>query len=261
MRRGRLAGIAETRLAAQLGGAAGTLAALGPEGPDVVRLFAAELGLSEPLLPWHVARGRVAELGQALAEAASAVAKIGVDVALLAQAEVAEVREPAGKGGSSTMPHKRNPVGSVLAGACARQARAAAGLLTESIVAEHERPIGAWQAEWGALSAALGSTGGAAAAMAETLEALEVDVARMRANLDASRSAVLSERLLFILGARLGRSEAAAVLAARAPEDLVADPPAGFTPAELEEALDPTTYLGSAGLFTDRALARYREET
>ena len=205
---------AESRLAAQLGGAAGTLAALGPEGPTVARAFAAELGLNEPLLPWHAARGRVAELGQALAEAASVLAKIGLDVALLSQAEVAELREPAGPGGSSTMPHKRNPVGSVLAGACARQVRAAAGLLTESLVTEHERPIGAWQAEWGALSTALGSTGGSASAIAETLEGVEVDARQMRANLEASRDAVTSEHLFFVLGDRLGRSEAAALLVA-----------------------------------------------
>ncbi len=257
--RRRLEWIRDTRLAAQLGGAAGTLAALGSHGPEVSRGFAAELGLPEALLPWHAARSRVAELGQALAQAASVLAKIGLDVALLAQAEVAEVREPPGRGGSSTMPHKRNPVGSVLAGACARQARAAAGLLTETIVTELERPIGAWQAEWGALSTALGATGGAADAIAETLEGIEVDTRRMQVNLEASRAAVMSERLLFVLGERLGRAQAAAVLAGSTPDELLAEPPAGFAREEIAEALDPTTYLGSAGAFTDRALELYRE--
>jgi 3-carboxy-cis,cis-muconate cycloisomerase len=249
----------ETRIAAQLGGAAGTLAALGGDGAEVARLYAEELGLQEPTLPWHSGRVRVAELGGALAVTASALAKIGVDVALLSQAEVAEIREPAGKGGSSTMPHKRNPVGSVLASACARHARAAAGLLTESVVTEHERPIGAWQAEWGALSTALGSTGGAAAAIAETLDGLEVDRERMRANLEASGDAVTSERLLALLGGKLGRAEASALIASRSTAELLAAPPDGLTSEELGAALDPLSYLGSAGVFVDRALERYRE--
>jgi 3-carboxy-cis,cis-muconate cycloisomerase len=255
----RLVAIREKRLAAQLGGAAGTLSALGDDGPEVLRLYAAELGLPEPALPWHAARGRVSELGQGLAEAASVLAKIGLDVALLGQAELGEVHEPAGKGASSTMPHKRNPVGSVLAGACARQARAAAALLTESVVGELERPVGAWQAEWGALSAALGSAGGAAAAIGETLDGLQVDVARMRANLDGQRAAVMSEALLGTLAARLGRKAASDLIASKSVEELQAAPPEEFAPGEIEAALDPMAYLGSARLFTDRALARYRE--
>ena len=129
--RARLVQVRDTRLAAQLGGAAGTLAALGDRGLDVLRLFAAELELPEPPLPWHTTRGRVAELGQALAQAAGVVAKIGLDLALLAQTEVAEIRESPGSGGSSTMPQKRNPIGSVIAIACARQACACADVLTE----------------------------------------------------------------------------------------------------------------------------------
>jgi 3-carboxy-cis,cis-muconate cycloisomerase len=176
--RDRLDGLA---LPAQLGGAAGTLAAFGERGPEVLRLFAAELGLDEPLVPWHTRRTPVAELGAALALTAAAAAKIGLDVVLLAQTEVAEVREAAG-GVSSTMPHKRNPVRATLARACARGALASAAALTGGEL-EHERAAGAWHAEWGALSDALALTGGALAAARECLAGLDVDVERMRSNM------------------------------------------------------------------------------
>jgi 3-carboxy-cis,cis-muconate cycloisomerase len=169
-------------LPAQLGGAAGTLGALGDRGADVLALYAEELGLPEPVLPWHTRRAPFVSLGGALSEAAVAVAKIARDVVLLAQSEVGEVSE--GEGGvSSSMPHKRNPAQAVLADACARHARASAALLVECGVHEHERAVGAWHAEWGALNDALAATGGAAAAIARSLGGLRVDAARMRANL------------------------------------------------------------------------------
>jgi 3-carboxy-cis,cis-muconate cycloisomerase len=180
--------VRRTELPAQLGGAAGTLAALGDDGLEVARLFAEELGLSEPVVPWHAMRVPIAALGANLAVAASAVAKIAVDVELLGQTEVGEVREPA-DGGSTTMPHKRNPVGSTLARACAAGAQAAASVLTGG-VHEHERAAGAWHAEWKALADALALSGGAAAWMRRTLAGLEVDAERMRANL---REETLSE--------------------------------------------------------------------
>jgi 3-carboxy-cis,cis-muconate cycloisomerase len=185
---GWLVGVAEARdrlravpLRAQLGGAAGTLAALGDRGPAVLTAFAARLGLDEPPLPWHGARGRVAELGAALAVAAGAVEKIALDVVLLSQTEVAEVSEPGG--GSSAMPHKRNPASAVRARAAARSVRAAAGVMLEAMAGEHERAAGAWQSEWTALADALAGTGGAAWAVRESLEGLTVDPERMRANL------------------------------------------------------------------------------
>ncbi len=211
------------RFAAQLGGAAGTLAALGGEALEVARLYAHELELPEPGLPWHTDRTRVAELGGALAVAAGVCAKIGLDVALLEQTEVGEVREPPGAGGSSTMPHKRNPVGSVVAVACARRAGAAASVLTAALVQEHERALGSWQSEWGALSDALAYAGGAGAAVRESLEGLEVDVLRMRANLDLTGGAIMSEQRAFF-----GEEGA------------------------------PESYLGAAGDLVDRALAAYR---
>jgi 3-carboxy-cis,cis-muconate cycloisomerase len=213
--------LGRTRLPAQLGGAGGTLAALGDRGLDVLREYARELGLSEPVVPWHTRRLPVAELGAALAVAAGWCAKVGLDLELLAQTEVAEVREAAA-GPSSTMPHKRNPVGSVLVRACAEHVRAAAGTLLRAVEQEHERAAGPWHAEWKALSDALAYAGGAAAALRETLEGLEVDVERMRAN-------VTPETL----------SEAAR-----------------FAP----EARRPEDYLGAADAFVDRALDFHRRE-
>jgi 3-carboxy-cis,cis-muconate cycloisomerase len=252
-------------LAVQLGGAAGTLAALGQSALAVLAGLAVELDLSEPTLPWHSDRSRPAELGSALAQAAGSCAKIGLDVALLEQTEVAEVREPPGSGASSTMPHKRNPVGSALAIACARRTQAAAGILAAGLVAEHERSLGCWQAEWGALSDALAYGGGAAAAMRGALEQLEVDAVRMRANLDAGGGAVLSERLTFLLAARTGHAEARARVAEAAAgaggsaEALRARLAGDLTEADLDAALDPATYLGAAPELVDRALALFRE--
>jgi 3-carboxy-cis,cis-muconate cycloisomerase len=214
--------LAAARLPAQLGGAAGTLAVLGDEGPEVLRLYAAELGLEEPLLPWHAHRGPIAELGAALAAVAAACAKIGLDVVLLAQTEVGEVAQAAG-GGSSTMPHKQNPVRAVLARSCARIVHANAGMLTSGDH-EHERAAGAWQSEWPALSAALAFAGGAAAAARGCLDTLEVRAGRMKANMT---EALHSERDAFAGRGLIERDE---------------------------------DYLGSAETFVDRALALYTED-
>lgn len=171
--------LAAWRPTAQLGGAAGTLAVLGDGGVDVLRAFAAELELDEPAVPWHATRGPVRGLVAALVALAGACAKIALDVLLLTQTEVGEVR--VGDGRSSTMPHKRNPVPAVLARACARRVEALAATFTGEH--EHERAAGAWHAEWEALADALALTGAAAAHVRRTLETLEVDAERMRANL------------------------------------------------------------------------------
>jgi 3-carboxy-cis,cis-muconate cycloisomerase len=264
----RLRDLRENGLPAQLGGAAGTLSALGDHGIELYGHYARELGLVEAPVPWHANRVRVAELGAALEVAAGVVAKIGLDLELLAQTEVGEVREGAGGGGSSAMPHKRNPVGAMWARAGAALVGGYASVLTASLVAEHERAGGAWQAEWDALSGALGTTGGAAAALAGALEGLEVDTDRMRANLDLTGGLVASERLATTLTERLGRTAARSLvrdasLRAGASGRLLAEEVAavdvGLSGEEVEAALDPTTYLGSAGAFVDRALARYAE--
>jgi 3-carboxy-cis,cis-muconate cycloisomerase len=261
-------GLASVRLAAQLGGAAGTLAALGEDGPGVTAFFAEELELPEPALPWHANRVRVAELGAALDITAGALAKVALDVVLLSQTEVGEVAESAA-GGSSTLPHKRNPIGSTRAIACARRVHAAAGVLTGGLAQEHERAAGGWHAEWQPFSDALALTGGAAAAVKEVVEGLEVDPQRMRANLDATGGLIMAERITYLLAERLGRLEAhefvseacARAVAARRPfrDELLSDPRIELAPDELDAALDPAGYLGSAGLFVDRALDLYRK--
>ena len=261
--RRRLATVREERLAAQLGGAAGTLAALGDEALEVVRLYAEELALAEPLLPWHTNRQRVAELGAALDGVAGAAAKVGRDIVLLAQSEVGEVAEASG-GRSSTMPQKRNPVRSTLAVACARLANAHAGVLLGGLAHEHERGVGGWHAEWEALSGALAFAGGAAAAAADAVADLEVDAGRMRTNLEASGGLLVAERVAFALAPRLGHSRAHDLVAeaARARsfrEALLADERTGLSTDELDALLDPTGYLGAAEALVSRALGEYEE--
>ena len=273
--RKRLLAARESGLAAQLGGAAGTLASLGPEGIQVLEEFARELRLAEPVVPWHTARLRIAEVGSILALAAGVVHKLALDVVLMAQTEVAEVAEPSdgGRGGSSTLPHKRNPVGSVLAGACARRVPPLAQTLQATMAQEHERAAGgAWHAEWEALSDALALTGGAAAAMREVVEGLQVRPERMHENLDATDGLLLAENVTTIAAKKLGRLEAHELVQAAARrtaddskpfrDELLTEPDLreALSAEEIDAALDPERYLGSAGAFVDRALEFYRKE-
>jgi 3-carboxy-cis,cis-muconate cycloisomerase len=265
----RLQAVRDGRLAVQLGGAAGTLASLGDAGPAVVAELARLLALTEPLLPWHTDRTRIGELAGALGEAAGAIAKPARDVTLLSQTEVAEVREGAG-GGSSTMPHKQNPVASICALACARRAPALAGGLLGSMDHEHERAAGAWHAEWAPLMDLLVAVGSAAAWLRECLSGLEVDAERMRTNLGATGGLVLAERVSTELGRALGRGVAHEAIERAAQEAGRSGRPFGevlaedetvrahVSAAQIDELLDPEGYLGSAGVFVDRALEAHR---
>jgi 3-carboxy-cis,cis-muconate cycloisomerase len=247
-------------LEVELGGAAGTLASFGDLG--VLARLAEELDLVEPVLPWHTRRLRIGQLGAGLALAAGAIEKIALDVKLMAQTEVGELSESSagGRGGSSTLPHKRNPVGSALAIACAHGVRGAASELIAVQAQEHERAGGAWQAEWDALSRALSLTGGAAAALREALDGLEVHPERMQANLELTGGLLMTEAV----AARLDRPDAKAVVGEVAlaaaesgqplREALVADSRIELSEDEVDSALDPARYLGSAGAFVDRAL-------
>jgi 3-carboxy-cis,cis-muconate cycloisomerase len=163
---------------AQLGGPAGTLDGI---GPDVLERYCHALRLDVPLLPWHSERSRIGELASSLGLACGAVAKVSGDVVLLAQTEVGEVREAA-PGGSSSMPHKRNPVAAISARACARQAPGLVATLLAAMEQEHERAAGAWHAEWAPLRALLVCTGSAAAWLRTCLDGLEIDAERMRSN-------------------------------------------------------------------------------
>ena len=260
--RTRLVELSEHGFAAQLGGAAGTLAVFGDDGLRTLELFAAELDLEAPTLPWHTNRVRIAELGAAFATAAGVCAKIGVDIVLLAQTEVGEVREHGG-GGSSAMPQKRNPVRAALARAGGRLAAGHASVLMGSLAQEHQRAAGAWHAEWEALCGVLAFSGGAADAIADALEGLEVDPERMRANLDMSGGLALAERVTVALADPIGRSVAHELVAAAAAtggpfrDGLLADPRSPLSPSELDVLLDPLGYLGSAEALVDRALEAY----
>lgn len=270
--RRRLAQVRAERLAAQLGGAAGTLASLGDEGAAVARAFADELGLAEPVLPWHTVRVRLGELAGALGVLGGVLGKVARDVTLLAQTEIGEVAEPAaaGRGGSSTMPHKRNPVGSTSALACVHRIPGLVATLLGAMVQEHERAAGTWHAEWETLRDLLRLSAGAAASVRDVVSELEVRTDRMRGGLDATGGLLLAERVTTALAGGIGRLAAHDLVEAacrRAVEHsrplrdvLLEEPPVRehLSAAEVDAALDPTRYLGSAREFVDRALAGHR---
>lgn len=258
--------LASLVLPAQLGGAAGTLAALGGR-VDLLTAYAARTGLDEPLLPWHVLRTPVAELGAALALTAGALGKLAADVLVLSRTETGEVSEGTG-GGSSAMPHKANPVRATLIAAAARRLPQNAAVLMGSLVAEDERPAGSWHAEWQTLRECLRLAGGAARDAAELTAGLRVHDQRMRGHLDLTGGLIVSERLVAALEPAVGRARARRLLtdASRTAaaegtslEDALADlpePRAVLGPARLRELLEPTGYLGAAPELTDRALGR-----
>jgi 3-carboxy-cis,cis-muconate cycloisomerase len=217
----------------QFAGATGTRAALGDKGAQVAAAVAQELGLRMSA-PWHTRRGRLAAVGNECAILAGALGKIARDVALLMQAEVGEVT--AAGGGSSAMPHKHNPSGSAIALAASERVPGLVSGLLSGLIHEHERALGGCQLEWAGLSATIQATGAALAAVADTVDSLQVFPDRMRANLDATNGAVFAERASLLLRAAVGR-DAAETIVARAlkrmreekvpfPSALVADPEA-----------------------------------
>jgi 3-carboxy-cis,cis-muconate cycloisomerase len=253
-------------LPAQLGGAVGTLASLGSDGPAVVAAYARRLGLAEPALPWHTDRGVVADLAGTLGRVCGSVAKIAGDVVLLAQTEVGEVREDAGSaGGSSTMPHKRNPVAAVSARAAAMRAPGLVSTLFAAMAHEHQRAAGAWHAEWAPQRDLWCATGSAVWWLRESLTRLVVDPARMRSTVDMTGGALLAERVTTELAPSVGRLAAHDAVAecVRAGGDLAdalaAHPALDLTRERAAALLDPAGYLGAAETFVDRALASYEE--
>jgi len=237
----------------QLGGAAGTLAALGDSGPRVAQSVARELGL-RPAAPWHTDRDRLGALTSACALYVAALGKAARDVALLMQFEVGEAGEPGG--GSSTLPQKRNPSGCALVLAAATRLPGLVSSYLTAMMHEHERGVGGIQSEWPAVSAIVQSTGAAAAALADVVEGLEVDPARMRANLDATGGTIFAERAVLLLSPSLGRDRAEQVVAAAIAASRGSDVPfraalkaaadTGLPPGILDGIDDPGRYLGSA---------------
>jgi 3-carboxy-cis,cis-muconate cycloisomerase len=200
---------AET-LALQFGGAAGTLAALGDKGLAVSEALARELKLPLPEAPWHTHRDRIAEAASVFAIISGSCGKIARDVSLMMQTDVGEAFEPAGagRGGSSTMPHKRNPVAAASALGAATIAPNLAATIFAAQVQDHERSAGPWHAEWPTLPALMLVTSGALVAIVDLAEGLEVDAARMRANLDATHGLIMAEAVTFALAEKIGKSDA-----------------------------------------------------
>jgi 3-carboxy-cis,cis-muconate cycloisomerase len=271
--------LAALPLPVQLGGAAGTLAALQPtDNPaavfDLIEGFAAETGLDIPTLPWHVLRTPIAELGGALALTSGALGKFAADVLLLGRQEIAEIRQDGGgAGGSSAMPHKANPVNATLIAATALQVPALVSVLYGAMVAEDERPAGAWHAEWQNLRQALRLVGTAAELAAELAEGLDARPEKMAENLALTHGLVVSERLVSALEPLLGRAEARKVLTSASHAAVADGLPLAKALAEepdiktlidedrlsadrLAELLDPAGYLGAAPELVDRALQR-----
>ncbi|GAA4871567.1 lyase family protein [Actinomycetospora straminea] len=259
------------RPAVQLGGAVGTLAAFDGHGRAVRAALARRLDLAEPVLAWHTERGRIAELAGLLGRAGAAVGSVATDLVLLAQTEVGEVREDVpGRGGSSTLPHKRNPVAAVSARAAAVAAPGlVASLLTAASLHEHERAAGPWHAEWRPLSELLRTVGSGAAWLADALGHLVVDPDRVAASLDATGGLLLAEQATTGLRARLGHAAAKDLVtdaASRAQDegrpfaDVLADalaalddPPADPA-AEVRTLLDPSRAVGEAAALVDDLL-------
>jgi 3-carboxy-cis,cis-muconate cycloisomerase len=208
--RARLKRLRAEALALQFGGAAGTLAALGDKGLMVAEKLAAELKLPLPEAPWHTHRDRIAEAASVFAILAGSCGKIARDVSLLMQTDVAEAFEPAGegRGGSSTMPHKRNPVACAAALAAATMAPNLAATIFAAEVQDHERSAGPWHAEWPTLPMLQLVTSGALAAIVDIAEGLEVDAARMRVNLDATHGLIMAEAVTMALAEKIGKSDA-----------------------------------------------------
>ncbi len=252
----------------EFGGAAGTLASLGERGVAVMAALAAELGLAAPAAPWHVCRDALAESVGFLGLVCGSLAKIATDVILLAQSEIAEASEPyvAGRGSSSTMPQKRNPIASEYILAAARTVQALVPVMQGAMAQDHERATGPWQAELLALPQAFVLTHGALLHARAIAEGMVVDPGRMRRNLDATGGLIVAEAVMMGLAPHLGRGEAHHVVkhaCDRALADgigladaLAREPEVSsrLDRAAIERLTDPAAYLGSAGAFIDRVL-------
>jgi 3-carboxy-cis,cis-muconate cycloisomerase len=267
--RARLKRLRTETLALQFGGAAGTLAALGDRGWQVAERLADELKLPLPEAPWHTHRDRIAEAASVLAILTGTCGKIARDVSLMMQTDVGEAFEPAGegRGGSSTMPHKRNPVAAASALAAATMAPNLAATIFAAQVQEHERSAGPWHAEWPTLPTLLLVTSGGLAAIVDIAEGLEIDAARMRANLDATGGLIMAEAVAMRLAEKIGKSdahhlvEAASKTAVKDKKHLRdvltadAEVAAQLGTDEIAELFEPMAYQGASQALIDRLLA------
>jgi 3-carboxy-cis,cis-muconate cycloisomerase len=272
--RTRLKRLRTEGLALQFGGAAGTLAALGDKGLSVAEKLAAELALPLPEAPWHTHRDRIAEAASVFAILTGSCGKIARDVSLMMQTDVAEAFEPSGegRGGSSTMPHKRNPVAAASALAAATMAPNLAVTILAAQVQDHERSAGPWHAEWPTLPTLQLVTSGALAAIVDIAEGLEVDAARMRVNLDATHGLIMAEAVTFALAENIGKSDAHHLVEAAAKKAvagkqhlrdvLTGDPKvtAHLSEDKLAKLFDPMAYQGVSQALIDRLLKSLDEK-
>jgi 3-carboxy-cis,cis-muconate cycloisomerase len=263
----------ERTLAVQLGGAVGTLASLGSNGLAILEILSEELGLPAPDLPWHAEHDRIAEIAGTLGVVAGAMAKVAGDVVLLAQTEVGEASEASmpGKGGSSTLPQKHNPVDAMSAIASARLAIGEVPVILSAMAQEHERAAGGWQVEWIAVPNLFRFTASAVERVHDAISGLQVDPIRMSANLDLTGGLIMAESLNMALAQRVGRPEAQRIVKALCDRSAssgvhlrqVAQEDEHMktllSPEEIDLALDPGEYLGSTDAFIDRALTSYHE--
>ena len=252
----------------QFGGASGTLASLGGDGIAVSRALSSELGLKLPTAPWHAHRDRLAALVCACGVYAGSLGKMARDIALLRQSEVAEAAEMGGegRGGSSTMPHKRNPTGCSLVLAAATRMPGHVASFLAGMAQEHERAAGGWQAEWATIANAIQDMGLALSSMREIAEGLTVDGGRMRENIAATRGVVFGERAMMLLGATLGRDVAHETLekatrrsmdTGRRLKEVLAEMPeiaGALGPDQIAQLDSPEQYLGSAETFRRQLL-------
>jgi 3-carboxy-cis,cis-muconate cycloisomerase len=266
--RERLAQLKERVLVGEFAGAAGTLASLGTGAMDTQAGLCAELGLKQPLIAWHTIRDNIAEVGAFLGLVGGSLGKIAMDVKLMMQTEVAEVYEPfaPGRGSSSTMPQKRNPVSCLYIHSAVSVVRQHAAALMDAMVADHERSTGPWEIEWIALPEAFCLTAGALSQANFMLAGLEVDEKRMRANLDLTNGLVVSEAVMMGLAPHLGREHAhdlvydlcrEAIRQNRPLLDLLAgngEIAKHVDRRKLAELCDPANYLGLSGVMVDRVL-------
>jgi 3-carboxy-cis,cis-muconate cycloisomerase len=267
---------AETRarvLVLQFGGAVGTLAALREKGLQVAEALAAELNLQLPALPWHAHRDRMAETATTLGLCTGTLGKIARDISLHMQTEIAEIFEPAGegRGGSSTMPHKRNPVSAAIVLSAATRVPGLVSTMLSAMMQEDERGLGDWHAEWETLPEIFRLTAGALHQMATIVPHLEVDAARMRRNLGATQGLIFAEAVTMAMGKHIGKSSAHTLVEAASRQaresgknlrEVLAQNPAvtqRLTSTELDRLFAPENYLGIAEELVDRVIDASRK--
>ena len=264
----RLESAFEETMILQFGGASGTLASLGDKGTIVARTLSEELGLRCPEAPWHAHRDRLAYLVCCCGVLTGSLGKMARDISLLMQTEVGEVAETGGegRGGSSTMPHKRNPIACSLTLAAAERVPGLVASFLSAMVQEQERAVGGWQSEWPTVASIVQSTGVAASSMAEVAEGLSVDPVRMRQNIANTKGLIFAERAMMLLAAELGRGAAHKLLETALQKAVARNQDLSTVLAELPEVSSrlnrslleqleiPEQYLGSAEAFREALL-------